>query len=137
MFVLCGLYLEVSSSLRLLGVKIDNKLTFEKNICNIASSIAQKSGLIGKCYKTLGNDDAVLKSFYAFILLCFEYCSPVWCSAFDWHLKLLDCALNNIQFFISDILNNLENIELHSDCLCFIKFYKMSIIPFIANFLNL
>ena len=37
---LCGLDLEVSSSLKLLGVTIDNKLNFEKHICNINSSIA-------------------------------------------------------------------------------------------------
>ena len=105
---LCGLDLEVSSSLKLLGVTIDDKLTFEKHVRNIASSIAQKTGLIRKCYKTLGNNDAVLKSFYAFILPCFEYCSPVWCSASDSHLKLLDRALNNIRFFLPDILINLE-----------------------------
>ena len=34
---LCGLDLEISSSLKLLGVTIDDKLTFEKNIPNIAS----------------------------------------------------------------------------------------------------
>ena len=93
---MCGLDLEVSSSLKLLGVTIDDKLKFEKDIRNIASSIAQKTGLIRKCYKTLGNIDAVLKSFYAFILPCFEYCFPVWCSVSDSHLKLLDRVLNPI-----------------------------------------
>ena len=66
------------------------KLTFENHIRNIASSIDQKTGLIRKYYKTLGNNDAVLISFYAFILSCFEHCSP------DSHLKLLESALNNI-----------------------------------------
>ena len=49
-----GLDLEVSSFLKLLRVTIDNKLIFEKHIRNIASFIAQKTGLIHKCYKTLG-----------------------------------------------------------------------------------
>ena len=49
---LCGIDMEVSSSLKLLGVTIDNKLTFEKQISNIASSIAQNTGLICKLYKT-------------------------------------------------------------------------------------
>ena len=71
--------LVVSSSLNLLRVTLNSKLTFEKkNIRNLASSIAQKTGHIHKCYKTLGNNDALLKSFYAFILFFFEYCSPVW-----------------------------------------------------------
>ena len=60
--------LEVSSSLKLLGVTIDDRLTLEKHICNIASLFGQKSGLIRKYYKTFGNNNAVLKSFYAFIL---------------------------------------------------------------------
>ena len=40
---LCGFDLEVSSSFKLLGVTIDDKLTFEKHIRNISSSIAQKN----------------------------------------------------------------------------------------------
>ena len=40
---LCGLDLEVSSSFKLLGGSIDNKLNFEKHIRNMASSIAQKN----------------------------------------------------------------------------------------------
>ena len=46
---LCGLDLEVSSCLKLIGVRIDNKLTFKKHNHNIASSIAQKTSLICKC----------------------------------------------------------------------------------------
>ena len=86
----------------------DDRLIFEKHIRNIASSIAQKTGLIRKCYKTFDNNGAVLRSFYAFILPCFEYCSLVWGSATDSHLKLLDRVLNNIRFFLPDILINLE-----------------------------
>ena len=105
---LCGTALESSSSLKLLGVTIDEKLTFEKHLRSMAASIAQKTGLIRKCFRTLGNDTAVMRSFYAFILPCFEYCMPVWSSAADSHLKLLDRALNNIRFFLPDISIDLE-----------------------------
>ena len=75
---LCGFSLNVSSSLKLLGVPIFDKLTFGKHIRNIASLIAQKIGFIRKCYKTFGNNDAVLKFFYAFILpylfSCLVFC---------------------------------------------------------------
>ena len=87
---LCGSPLKISCSLKLLGVLIDGKLTFEKHLRSVASSIAQKTGLLRKCFRALGNDDAVLKSFYAFILPCFEYCMPIWLSAAEYHLKLLD-----------------------------------------------
>ena len=40
---LCGLDLEVSTSLELLGITTDDKLTFEKHIRNIVSSITQKN----------------------------------------------------------------------------------------------
>ena len=76
---LCELDLEVSSSLKLLGVTIDDKLTFEKHIRNIASSIAQKTGLICKFYKTFGNNDAILKSIFQNkkkYLICLQQLPP-------------------------------------------------------------
>ena len=88
LLILSELRLEVSSSLKIPRVTIDAKLTFESDISNIDSSIAQKTGLIRICYKSLNNNAVVLESFYAFILPCFKYCS-----ASDLHLKLLDCAL--------------------------------------------
>ena len=36
------------------------------------------------------------------LLFLFEYCSPVWMSAAQCHLKLLDKALNSIKFLLSD-----------------------------------
>ena len=70
--ILCGFNLEVSSFLKLLGVTLDDKLTFEKHICNIAASIAQKTGFIRNGNNTICNNDAVLKQFYAFILPSFS-----------------------------------------------------------------
>ena len=89
----------LSSFFKLLGVIIDGKLTFEKHIRNIASSIAQKLVLLANVIRLLAIMMQTLKSFYAFILPCFEYCSPVWCSASDSHLKLLDHALKIILFY--------------------------------------
>ena len=91
------------SSLRLLGVIFDSKLTFEKHIRSLSSSIAQKTGLLRKCFKTFGRDSTVIKSFYAFILPHFEYCAPVWMSAANSHLKLLDRALNSIKFISPEL----------------------------------
>ena len=84
---LCGLAMEVSSSLKFLGVTLDDNLTFENHNFNLASSIAQKTSLIRKFYKTLGNNDAVLKSFYAFFMICFEL------SASDLHLNLIGSSM--------------------------------------------
>ena len=86
-------------NLRLLGVILDSKLTFERHIRSLSSSIAEKTGLLRKCYKTFACDATVIKSFYAFILTHFEYCALVWMSAANCHLKLLDRALSSIQLF--------------------------------------
>ena len=100
---LCRVELETSTFLKLLGIVLDNKLTFEMDIRNIDSSIAQTTGLIRTYYLALVNNDSVLRSFYVFILPCFEYCSPVWCSESDSYLKLLNCALGNIHYLLLDL----------------------------------
>ena len=45
----------------------------------------------------------LLKCFNSFILPCLEYCSPVWSSAADSHLKLLDKNLRCCKFLIPDL----------------------------------
>lgn len=95
---LSGEEIEEVEDVRLLGVTLDSKLTFEKHIRSLSSAIAQKTGLLRKCFRTFACDSTVIKSFYAFILPHFEYCAPVWMSAANCHLKLLDRALNSIKF---------------------------------------
>ena len=102
---LCGVELETFIFLKVLGIVLDKKLTFETHICNIG----QKTGLIRKFFKALRNDDSVLRSFYAFILPCFDYCLHVWCSGSDSHLRLLDCAFGHIRFLLFDLSVDLED----------------------------
>ena len=120
---LCGFDLEVCSSFKLLGVTLEDELTFEKHIRNLTS------GLILKFYKTLCNDDAVfIPSTHLFL-----YCSSVWCFASDSHLKLLYRALNNIQFFLLDILINFEKFFFSFLLLAFgvrLHFYHFPVFSF-------
>ena len=45
------------------------------------------------------HDRSILGScFLGFVLPVLEYCSAVWCSATDTHLKLLDCAVSGARF---------------------------------------
>ena len=60
-----------------------------------------------KSYKVFGDQDILKNCFNAFILPCFEYCAPVWCSAADCHLNLLDKNLRAIKFLIPDLKVNL------------------------------
>ena len=75
---------------KILGVMFDSKFAFETHICSISSSVAQKIGLLRKSFVIFGDHDVLLRCFNSFILPCLEYCSSVWSSAADSHLKLLD-----------------------------------------------
>ena len=46
--------------------------------------------LLGRCFRD-------------FVLPVFEYCSAVWCSAADTHLKLLDRAVSGAQFLTGGV----------------------------------
>ena len=77
-------------SLKILGVMFGSKFTFERHIRSICSSVAQKIGLRRKSFRIFGDRDVLLTCFNSFILPCLEYYSPVWSSAADSHLKLID-----------------------------------------------
>ena len=121
---LCGSSIPVSDSIKLLGVTLDDKLTFERHIRQLSSSVAQKTGLLRKCFKTFGNREALTRSFFAFILPCFEYCSPVWSSAALSHLRLLDRAFNGIRFFIPDLSINLHERREVASLVFFFKIFN-------------
>ena len=84
---------------------------------SILSVFAQKLGLMTKSYKRFGDPRGLLKCFSSFILSCFEYCSPVWFSAADSHLKLFDRNLNACKFLIPDLNTDLWHRRSIS-CLC-------------------
>ena len=69
----------------------------------MSSSLAQKGGILRKCFKTFGDLDIVRRTFFAFILPCFEYCSPAWMSAVSSHLRLLDRVLRSMCFLLPDL----------------------------------
>ena len=109
--------LTTSDSFKILGVTFDSKFTFESHLCSVSSMIAQKLGLLRKAYKIFSDPCILLKCFNSFILSCFEYCSPVWLSAADSHLKLFDRNLNACKFLIPDLNTDLWHRRSIS-CLC-------------------
>ena len=98
-----GTVLSDSNSFKILGVTFDKKLTFEKHIRNIASSVSQKIGILRRCFKIFNDTAVIMKCFNAFLLPCLEYCSPVWSSGADSHLKLLDKVMSSIKFILPSI----------------------------------
>ena len=51
----------------------------------------------------------MMRCFNSFILPCLEYCSPVWSSAADSHLKLLDKNLRACKFLIPNLTISLQH----------------------------
>ena len=95
--------LHTCDSFKILGVLFDCKFTFEQHIRSVSSSVAQKIGLLRKSFKIFGDTSIVKKCFNSFILPCLEYCAPVWSSAADSHLKLLDKNVRSCKFLIPDL----------------------------------
>ena len=98
-----GMALNASDFFKVLGVTFDKKLTFEKHIRNIASSVSQKVGILRKSIRMFGDEAIIAKCFNSFILPCLEYCSPVWSSGADSHLKLLDRVMSSAKFILPSI----------------------------------
>ena len=101
-----GHSLAMDDSFKLLSVLFDKKLTFVKHIQSVASSIAQKMGILRKCLSIYEFHSIPQICFISFILPLFKYCAPVWSPAVETHLNLLDRSFNMIKFLLSE--NNFE-----------------------------
>ena len=128
-----GIALTTTTSFKVLGVTLDSKLTFEDHIRSVSSSVAQKIGLLRKSFRIF-NDRSVLKNcFNSFILPSLEYCAPVWSSAADSHLKLLDRNLSAIKFLNPDISVNLWHRRSVGSLSLLFKIFKNSRHPLHAS----
>ena len=119
-----GQLLSDTSSLKLLGVVFDQKLTFETHIRSTVSNISQKVGILRKCRSIYDSNPIVRQCFYSFILPFFEYCAPVWSSAADCHLRLFDRVFNMIRFLLPDININLEHRRSVGSMSLFYKIFR-------------
>ena len=88
--VIDGSVVEMVSELKILGVILDSKLTFEKQVREIAATASMRVGILRKTMSVFRDVAIVAKCFWTFILPVLEYCSPVWMSAATSHLSLLD-----------------------------------------------
>ena len=83
----------------ILGVTVDDKLTFEDHLRTVSASNAQNSVLRRKSRRTLGNDDAILETF---LPLSCQVLSIIcqFLFAANCQLKLLDRMLTNIRLIL-------------------------------------
>ena len=85
-----GTVLKDSADLVILDVAFDAKMTLEKHLRTDSSAAAQRLGIMRKPFQVFHDRSLLLRSFWSFVLQVLEYCSAVWCSAANSHLKLLD-----------------------------------------------
>ena len=82
--------LKESDDLVILGVTFDSKLTFEKHLLLVSRPASKRLGILRKSWVVFHNRSLLERCFRGFVLPVLEYCSAVWCSAADTHLKLLE-----------------------------------------------
>ena len=72
-----------------LWVDLD-KLTFQKHIRSVSRGASLRLGILKKSWRVFHDKLLIGRCFWGFVLPVLEYCSAVWCSAAETHLKLLD-----------------------------------------------
>ena len=80
-----------SDSEKLLGIKIDNKLTFDPHVCDICMKVSQKLHALSRVAHLM-NFNQRKYIFNAFILSQFGYCPLVWM----FHSKKLNHRINKL-----------------------------------------
>ena len=99
-----GTVLKESADHVILGVTFDDKMTFEKYLRSVASAAGQRLGIMRKSWQVFHDRLLLLRFFWSFVMPVLEYCSAVWCSAADSHLKLLDRAVRSAGFVAGGVL---------------------------------
>ena len=103
--LLHGVALEESTSLRILGVTLDPKLTFECHLREVSRSAFSKLGIMRRSWRIFRDTSLLKKCFNTFVLPVLEYCSSVWCSAASSHLRLLERVVTSAKFLVSGELD--------------------------------
>ena len=98
-----GTVLKESDDLVNLGVTFNSKKTFEQHLRSVSWAASQRLGILRKSWR-LFHDRALLgRCFRCFVMPDLEYCSAVWCSAANSHLKLLDRAVSGARFLTAGV----------------------------------
>ena len=71
-------------------MKFESRLTFEDHVRGIISRVSQRIGILRLMKRVFVDTSVLLCCYYAFVLPILQYCSPVWGSAAECHLQLLN-----------------------------------------------
>ena len=100
-----GTVLKEPVDLDILGVTFDSKTTFEKHFRSVSRAASQRLGILRNSWRVFHDRLLLGRSFQCFVLPVLQYCSAVWCSAADTHLKLLGRLVNGASFLTGGVLD--------------------------------
>ena len=98
-----GTVLKESDDLVILWVTFDSKMTVEKYLRSVSIAASQRLGILRKSWWVFHDRSLLGRCFRGFFLPVLDYCSAVWCSAADTHLKLLDRAVSGARFLTGGV----------------------------------
>ena len=96
--------LRLDSYLDILGVTFDSKMKFEKHLCSVSRSASQRLGILRKSCRVFHDRSLLGRCFLRLVLPVLDYCSAVWCSAADTHLKLPDRLVTGASFLTGGVV---------------------------------
>ena len=100
--VLSGVSIRVSPSHDILCGKFGSKLTFEDHVRGIVSRVSQRIGILRLVKRMFVDTSVLLRCYFTFVLPILEYCSPVWGSAAECHLQLLERQVYSVARLFPD-----------------------------------
>ena len=81
----------------------DSKMTFKKHLRSVSTATSQLLGILRKSWQVLHDRSLLGRCCRGFVLPVLEYCSAVWCSAADTHLRLLDRVVSGASFLTGGV----------------------------------
>ena len=78
-------------------------MTLEKHHRSVSRAASQRLGILRKSWLVFHDRSLLERCFRGFVLPVLKYCSAVWCSAADTHLKLLDRAVSDVRFLTGSV----------------------------------
>ena len=96
--------LKKSHDLVILPLTFDSKMTFEKHLRTVSRAASQRLGILRKSWRVFDDRSLLVRCFRGFVSPVLEFCSAVWCSASDTHLKLLGRAVSGAWFLTGGVL---------------------------------